>query len=147
MNKRFYLLAVTLLAVAVLFAGCGQSDEPAADESSEATEPAAEATEENGADEAVETSGDVVQLTVSAHNFGFDQERYEVPLGATVEITFENEEGYHEAIIAGYDVELTAKEPVTFVADQPGEFDLSCSVVCGPMDEHNNMRATFVVTE
>ncbi|WP_059104870.1 hypothetical protein [Shouchella shacheensis] len=138
MKKSFWLTLV-LLSLSVIIVACGSdgtSSEPE-EEGTEQTENASDATNE----------GEVVELVVHAENYAFDQAEYEVPLGATVEVTFENMEGYHEALIEGYDVTLTEDETVAFVADEAGEFELLCSVVCGPIDDHENMKSTLVVTE
>lgn len=138
-------LSLMGLTLAVGLAACGSSDDTSTDAEQEA---APSETEEaaSGADSEV-NGEDVVTLHIQADNFSFDQEQYEVPLGATVEITFENVEGHHEAVIEGYNVSLSEGEPVTFVADQAGEFELACSVVCGPIDDHENMVSKLVVTE
>jgi cytochrome c oxidase subunit 2 len=145
-NKRFWLLLAGLLAAVLLLAACGSESTDNGDgtEEGNSSGPSEEAPAEGGSEGA---TGDVRQITITASNFKFDQEVYTVSKGDTVEITFENAEGYHEATIDGYDVKLSASEPVTFVADQSGEFDLFCTVVCGPIDKHNNMRAKFVVEE
>ena len=92
-------------------------------------------------------SDEVRQIVISARNFAFDQEVYTVSKGEKVTILFENAEGYHEAIIEGYDIKLKAGEPVTFVASESGEFDLYCTLVCGPIHAHQGMKAKFVVEE
>lgn len=138
-RRRLWLLAAGLLTVALLLVGCGNGDQSAGQGDQSATE-AKEAGSQSGSD-------GVRQIVITASNFKFDQEAYTVNKGETVEIILENAEGYHQAIIDGYDVELKPNEPVTIVADQAGEFDLFCSVVCGPIDDHNNMRSKFVVVE
>lgn len=94
-----------------------------------------------------ESSEEVREIIILARNFAFDQDVYTVSKGERVKIVFENVEGYHEAIIEGYDIKLKAGEPVIFVADESGEFELYCTLVCGPIEAHQAMRAKFVVEE
>lgn len=131
MKKTLLLLFVSLLAIAVVVTGCGTTEDTNDLDATEAS------TDESAA------SGEVVDLVVRANNFDFDQEVYEIPLGATVNITIENDQGYHEAIIKGYDVEIKPGETVTFVADKEGEFEIFCSIFCGA--GHDDMVSTVVV--
>lgn len=147
MNKRtLWLLVMGLAVFSVIIAGCSSDDTPA--EGSVETE--ASDGQKTGANEGSlgeSSEGEVVKLEIQAQNFAFDQEEYSVPLGSTVEITFENKDGYHEAVIDGYDIEITEEDSVTFTADQAGEFEIACSVVCGPMEDHESMKSKLIVTE
>lgn len=84
------------------------------------------------------------QLRLTATNWKFDQEVYEVELGSTLPVTLRNAEGVHAVHISGYDVELSTSDPtkeITF--DKPGEYEIKCSLMCGP--GHDGMISKLIV--
>jgi cytochrome c oxidase subunit 2 len=135
MKKRsVYLVFTTLLAASLLFAGCSSND----------TADAGAGQEAGSADVAKEgATGETVDIVLTAKNFEFDQEVYEVPLGATVNVTIVNDEGYHTAMIEGYKVDVKPDNTMTFVADKAGEFQIICSTMCGT--GHADMKSKLVV--
>lgn len=129
MKKRtVYLVFASILAASILFAGCSSNNN--------ATE--SNATESNG------NEGETVDLVIKANNWEFDQEVYEVPQGATVNVTIVNDSGYHTAMIQGYNIDVKPDNTMTFVADKDGEFQINCSTMCGT--GHVDMKSKLVVT-
>lgn len=138
MKKRsVYLVFTTLLAASLLFAGCSSDNTAQSGAGQEEAGSSAEAPNEGASDETVD-------LVFTAKNFEFDQEVYEVPLGATVNVTIVNDEGYHTAMIQGYNVDVKPDKTMTFVADKAGEFQIICSTMCGI--GHADMKSKLVVT-
>lgn len=83
--------------------------------------------------EAVEASGQVVELMVVAGNFKYDKTEIVANLGDTVRITFKNDEGMHDFVLDEFGVKTSVIkageiEVVEFVADKAGTFEYYCSV-------------------
>jgi cytochrome c oxidase subunit 2 len=140
-RRKLLLLFTSIFASAILFAGCSSDT----DTSQEPT--AEETTTEETSGEVSEgtTETPTVDLVLTAKNWEFDQEVYEVPAGATVQVSIVNDEGYHTAKINGYNVEVKPNETISFVAEEAGEFTIACSTMCGT--GHADMKAKLVVVE
>jgi cytochrome c oxidase subunit 2 len=155
LKRKLLLLFTSIFAAAILFAGCSSdtdtSQEPAAEETTgEVSEAPESATDEGnnteGTDAVAEgTEAKTVDLVLTASNWEFDQEVYEVPVGATVQVSIINDSGYHTAKINGYNVEVKPNETISFVAEEAGEFEIACSTMCGA--GHADMTAKLVVVD
>lgn len=90
-------------------------------------------------------SGEVKEFTLTATNFEFDVKEIKVKKGDNVKITLVNTEGLHGIMVIGYDKQTTDAGSIEFVADQVGEFDIRCSVMCGT--GHGEMVTKLIVEE
>lgn len=108
--------AVALAAVVVLGgAGCGGDDAPAAG-----------------------PSGPVTELTITSPDLSFDIERFEVPVGQEVTLTYRNEDDgvlHNIRIDSGADpepvtevVEGPVTQELVFTLDEPGEVPYLCDI-------------------
>ncbi|WP_025027185.1 cupredoxin domain-containing protein [Caldalkalibacillus mannanilyticus] len=129
MKKRTVQLFFIGMLSIILLAGCGSSAN-----NTEAEKPQAPA-------ETV-AEGDVQELVITASNWEFDQEVYEVKAGSPVKVSINNAQGYHTLKINGIDVEVKPNEPAQFTAE-PGEYEIICSIPCGA--GHAEMKSTLVV--
>lgn len=95
-------------------------------------------------------------IEVSGRRYEFSPESEEpivAELDEEVHLIFRSlDDGYHGGhgfAIDAYGIDLRAEEgeetATTFVADQPGEFEVRCSVYCG--EGHPSMTGTFIVEE
>jgi cytochrome c oxidase subunit 2 len=125
MKRKWTLLASTVLAASMLFAGCSGETKPAA-----TTQSAAPASGEN-------------VVNIEASNWKFNQDRYEVKAGQPVTINFTSKEGVHGLVVDGLGIEIQQQGSKTFTPDKPGEYKMFCSIPCGP--DHGKMTATLVV--
>lgn len=96
------------------------------------------------------TSGDVMpeakdnEIQFIMTDFAFDKDEYRVKAGETVILTMLNKTGTHGVLIAGTDINLTTHgESIEVTFDEPGEYDLFCSIMCGI--GHNDMVAKLIV--
>ncbi|WP_276358000.1 cupredoxin domain-containing protein [Cohnella caldifontis] len=89
------------------------------------------------------SSGAARTITVNAKNFEFDQKEIKVKKGDSVTIALNNSQGNHGLKIEGYDVEVKGGKSVTFTADKAGEFNFSCSIMCGA--GHAEMTGKLIV--
>lgn len=134
MKKKYMILFIAFMVTLLALAACGANGE---DDATGSDAPAS-----NGAG-----SGQVVEVHLSATNFEFDQEVYEVPFGSTVVMTLSNEEGNHGAMVEGYNERVNAGDTVEFVVDKAGDFTIACSIMCGAAADHNNMLSVLRVVE
>lgn len=72
-------------------------------------------------------------LTIKATDFGFEPRVIQVAAGQPITLSFENQGAMvHDWVLEGTNKHLTAKagqsQTQTFTFDQPGEFDLVCSI-------------------
>lgn len=80
---------------------------------------------------------------------GFKPNYIEVPQGQWVTLKLTSTEGSHSLRIPQYDLqtdEVSAGQTASlrFLADRPGDFEMTCASRCGPL--HRRMRGNFVVT-
>ena len=84
-------------------------------------------------------------LKIEAYNdFTFDQPEYRVKQGESVRLVLKNVSGVHGIEIAAFDIKLEGdalQQDVVF--DQPGEYDIICSIPCGI--GHADMKAKLIV--
>jgi cytochrome c oxidase subunit 2 len=124
--KKWSMILSAVAVSAVMLAGCGGEAKPATQETSQSA-PAA--------------SGNAI--TIEASNWKFNQDKFEVKVGEPVTINFKSVEGYHGITIDGLGVEIQKEGSKTITPDKPGEYQIVCSIPCGP--DHGKMAATLVV--
>jgi cytochrome c oxidase subunit 2 len=125
--KKWGFMISSVVAAAVLLAGCGGESKPAATESSQSAPAAA--------------SGSTINIEAS--NWKFNQDRFEVKAGEPVTINFKSAEGFHGLGIEGMDFDIQKEGSKTVTFDKPGEYKIFCNIPCGP--DHGKMTATLVV--
>ena len=91
----------------------------------------------------------VKQFTVRGGNFSYTPKTLSVKKGDTVQITFINDEGFHDFVLDEFSVrtkQINANEQeiVTFVADKAGTFEFYCSV---GKHREMGMKGTLVITD
>ena len=91
---------------------------------------------------AVEPTGNVVELTIQATNFEFNEKEFRVKAGDTVNLTFESTQGMHGIDIRGMNMKMSDGDKKSFVA-APGEYDIICNIMCG--SGHSQMKAKLIV--
>lgn len=139
--KKFMMLML-LLALSVVLAACGSSDDKGADSNPPATTDSDDSTDANDATDAGDATGSAAsEVTIEASNWDFDQEVYTVKAGE-VTITLSNTEGMHGIQILDTDVAINGNDSVTATLE-PGEYDIICSIPCGT--GHADMLAKLVV--
>ncbi|MNH79338.1 Alternative cytochrome c oxidase subunit 2 [compost metagenome] len=84
------------------------------------------------------------ELVIKATNYQFDQQVYHLKKDVPVKIVFKNESGNHGVIIPKLNLQLDSEhESAVVTPTEAGEFDISCSVMCGT--GHSQMIAKIVV--
>ncbi|GFR36800.1 hypothetical protein PRECH8_00960 [Insulibacter thermoxylanivorax] len=79
-------------------------------------------------------------------NFKFDKDEYRVRAGEPVILTMINRQGTHGVMVQGTDINLLKDNPSQEVVfEEPGEYMLLCSVMCGT--GHADMVAKLIVEE
>ena len=136
-------LLVSLSALALLAAGCGDDeDEPTASTEATATAEASPTTEATEApeEESPEASGEGIEITMKG--FQFDPKEATVKVGQTV--TWKNEDSAkHDAFSeeAGLDTDdIGQNGTTTYTPDAAGTINYICSI-------HPSMKATLNVEE
>lgn len=140
------LLFSLLLSLILVLAACGGDDGDTANDASDNTGP--DTAKESTADETGDSSssGEAApnnEVTVIGSNFDFDQDEYVVQSGEEVTLTYVNEEGNHGISIDELDVNMQTEGEVTFIPEEPGEYEIYCNIFCG--EGHDKMVATLVV--
>lgn len=92
-----------------------------------------------------EEKGKVIEVSLKATNFQFDQKEIKAKVGDTVRFTLTNDSGLHGVALDEYKMNLKEGETYEFVVDKAGEFQYYCSIPCG--QGHDNMTGKLVVTE
>ena len=98
---------------------------------------------EETSSEKIEPTGNVVEVTVNATNFEFDKKEIKAKAGDTIKLTVVNETGAHGLAIDEFKQDVKGGETVEFVADQKGEFEYYCSLMCGT--GHDSMVGKLIV--
>lgn len=127
MKKSF--LATLFLGLILVLAACG-----GANENNDTN---------NQADNSTENAAASNNIDLVATNWDFDQDEYTVEAGEEVSISLTNEEGMHGIAIDEFDVEIEGDGETTFTPDEPGEYEIYCSIPCG--EGHDDMVSTLVV--
>jgi len=129
MRRSSFSVVVSLVALAGLFAGCGDGDdaeEPAAPaESTEHSVPG----EHGGSSDTADGSR---RIAVSAKSFSFDPEEIIVTAGEKVAIVLTSKDIEHDFTIDDLDAHVVAEAGETatggFRADKPGRYSFYCAV-------------------
>ena len=137
-------LIVMLMAAFMVFglAACGQNDEKE-EEAAKETAITPETPAKEASSEKIEPTGNVVEVTVNASNFEFDKKEIKAKAGDTIKLTVVNETGAHGLSIDEFKQDVKGGETVEFVADQKGEFEYHCSLMCGT--GHDSMVGKLIV--
>ena len=137
-------LIVMLMAAFMVFglAACGQNDEKEEETAKETTTTPATPAEDTTS-EKVEPTGNVVEVTVNATNFEFDKKEIRAKAGDTIKLTVVNKTGAHGLAIDEFKQDVKGGETVEFVADQKGEFEYYCSLMCGT--GHDSMVGKLII--
>lgn len=125
MQKKWGVLVFLTVSLILILSACGAGS----DEGDNIGEP----------DTGNEAGGNT--LEISATNWEFNQEVFEVPAGDTT-ITFTSSEGVHGISIPDLGVDLADGESAT-VDLKPGEYPFACNIACG--QGHADMQAKIVV--
>ncbi|WP_053217425.1 cupredoxin domain-containing protein [Virgibacillus senegalensis] len=141
MKKSLFMVALVSLLV-LLLSACGGSDDESGETKQESDENTTEQTTTGDGGVAEKGSSDNT-LNVSASNFEFDQEEYTVQSGEEVTINLTSEEGNHGLAIDEFDVNIEGDGTASFTPEEPGEYEIYCSVPCG--EGHSDMKSTLVV--
>jgi len=93
------------------------------------------------------TSSPQVNVAVNGGNFSFTPNIIKVKEGDTLNITFVNDEGFHDLKIDEFNVatkqiKANEQETVSFIADKKGSFEYYCSV---GTHRQMGMKGTLVV--
>lgn len=107
--------------------------------------------------------GEVREITVVAHQYGYEPNRIVVDAGDTIRLRLVSRDTVHGLFLEGHDLDarvlpgvtwfdvrrpsgseaFTAVEEVVVHADRPGKFRYRCSVTCGPL--HPFMQGELIV--
>lgn len=119
-----FSVSALFLALFVFLSGCGGS-------------------EGGGDSESTGENAEAQSMDVTATDFEFDQEEYTVNAGEPVNVSLTSQEGGHGLAIDNFDVDIQGEGEATFAPEEPGEYNIYCSVPCG--EGHADMTATLIV--
>jgi len=93
------------------------------------------------------SGGEPVRIQVKMKKYTFDPPVIRVPQGALVELEISTADVQHGFSVPALDI----REPVPrgrtatvrFRAENPGQFKIQCSILCGP--GHDGMQGTLIV--
>ncbi len=96
-----------------------------------------------------EVSSKIKEVILEAYQYGFHPDPVIVKKGDRVRLIVTSRDTTHGVYIKEYNINLVAKkekrETVEFVAKTAGEFDIICSVYCGP--GHSKMKGKLIIEE
>lgn len=141
MRKRTGFFVLSLFSVVIL-AACGNTstDSSSNSENSQKEEPNTTSNTEQESE-----AGEVKEIVVKATNFKFEPSEIRVKKGEKIKLTLQNDEGYHGVMIHELNLNIEGNDSAEFVADQVGEYNLMCSVMCGT--GHGDMIGKIIVEE
>lgn len=91
----------------------------------------------------------IKEINVEAFQFGFSPDPITVKKDDIVKIYATSRDVPHGLYIKEYNINVPVKKgeikKIEFLADKAGEFDIRCSVYCGP--GHGKMKAMLIVEE
>ncbi|MFD0588462.1 cytochrome C oxidase subunit II [Paenibacillus sp. GCM10027627] len=130
-----WLTFISVLALTLVIAACGANSEG---------NKKSEGGSSNAGSEAVD-SGEAAssELVITAKNWEFDKEEYKIKAGETVDVTVKSAGGVHAVRILKTDYDIANKKTVAVKIDEPGTYDMICSVPCGT--GHRTMVAKLIV--
>ncbi|MEH6906975.1 MULTISPECIES: cupredoxin domain-containing protein [Neobacillus] len=141
MKKNLGLFLLTGLLVLGL-AACGDSDE------GNKTSNASEKTTAQSAETSSTTASDVEAFTITASNWKFTPDKeLIIKKGSKVKLTLVNKEGAHSISNEKLGIDLKADAPAEFTADTTGEYELTCSTVCGATEDHEGMKISLKIID
>lgn len=143
--KRNGMFASILFSMMLVLAACGGNGADQGTGAEDGTNEGAQEGGQEGADEGTAEGGGKAKssLEISATNWKFNQDSYQVQSGQPVSITFESEEGVHGLGIKGKDGFNIKKNGTKEVTLEPGEYEVYCTIPCG--EGHADMVSTLVV--
>lgn len=130
-NMRKWIAFTSVLVLALVAAACGATSGSNSGGNSKgavvatAAEPASE-------------------IVITASNYEFDQQEYQIKAGEPVALTLKSVGGVHGVQILKTKHTLANNKSVTLQFDKPGTYDIICNVPCG--GGHSKMKAKLVVT-
>lgn len=134
-------IGVVLLtgALAIGLAACGGKSEGVTPKTSTETKTTVNPTD-------VQAGDKVFTITGKNWDFASDKELV-VKKGDKVTINLKNGAGFHTIGNEELGIDVKADAPVTFTADKAGEYELSCTTVCGGEEDHTGMKIKLIVVE
>ncbi len=89
----------------------------------------------------------IKEVNLEAFQYGFSPDPQVVKKGDIVKLDIASRDVTHGVYIKEYDINVTVKKSehkkIEFFADKEGNFDIVCSVYCGP--GHSGMKGKLVV--
>ncbi|RED76076.1 cupredoxin domain-containing protein [Cohnella phaseoli] len=140
-SKKFYLTIAGILALALVTAACGKSNNMRNMNMSTATSPSSSS----------DTAGEAQpsQVNVVATNWSWELSQSTFKVGETVAFNIQGKEGSHGFAIEGTNIDQQIAagktEIVTWTPDKAGEYEIKCSVICGT--GHGDMVIKIEVVE
>lgn len=98
-----------------------------------------------GGDNSSADEANAREIVIKASNYKFDQETYVVKKGEPIKLVMVNEQGNHGIEIKDFKVKVDARKSQVFTPNKTGEFDILCSIMCGP--GHDDMVSKLIVEE
>lgn len=142
MKKMLTILLIGLFTLVLAACGSGEG-EPKTN-----TDDSTNGADTNVTEDVINVEAGDKEFTITATNWEFTTDKeLIVKKGDKVTITLVNNEGMHAIGNDELGLVINADEPVEFTADKVGEFELLCSIICGPMDDHDAMKITLKVVE
>lgn len=122
-----WLSFASVLALAFMLAACGSNNGG-----------------DKGKEEVVDLGPATSEVVITASNWQFDQEEYKIKAGEVVDLTLKSVEGVHGVnIVKSKFPEIKNNKSVTVKFDEPGTYDIICSVPCGT--GHATMKSKLIV--
>lgn len=89
----------------------------------------------------------IKDIKVSAFRYGYTPEVIQVNKGDIVKLSVTSKDVPHGLYIKEYGINIKSEkdkvERIEFIADKKGEFEIKCSVYCGP--GHSKMKGKLIV--
>ena len=98
---------------------------------------------------ALEHAAKIREINLEAYQYGFHPDPIKVKKEEAVRLNITSRDVTHGVYIKDYNINVVAKkgkiEKVEFIANKIGQFDIICSVYCGP--GHSKMKGKLIVEE
>lgn len=153
MKKVVTLAGIAVLSIGIL-AGCGGDKSSSASNNSASTSTSSSSSSQSSSQtsgaSATASSGSAKALKIEGSNYKMDVAPVEIKAGDKVNLTFSTKEGVHGYAIKNTNIKFDAVASGTtktaeWTPDKPGEYEVYCTMVCGPMDKHEAMKSKIVV--
>jgi cytochrome c oxidase subunit 2 len=140
--KKAALLIGTAVVSMSLLAGCG-GDQATSDNKASNTQPSSGQTSSTPA-------YNVKEVNVEGSNYEIKVSPVEIKAGEKVKLTFTTKEGVHGYAIKNADVKADSvvsgsSKSIEWTPEKPGEYEVYCTLLCGPADKHGAMKTTIKV--